>query len=245
VRCLFPPGLADQGAPKAWRASSKNRAERDVLDENSRNEILVIVLHPLLDHGNVRRLILAGLVFIPVILSTIRLSQIKDWAWPSVLLVAGILIFGIADRFWPHPVFAASRFGLLAAYFGLTAVGLFSYLRNADFITNSQLYTAISIYLLIGFLRFGLYSSITSLYPNAIVSSQHVISGRPSELLYFSLATLTTLGYGDVVAVNSEVRILAVLEAVTGVLYVAITVAVLVSSYGRQGSRSEPGPPST
>jgi len=85
---------------------------------------------------------------------------------------------------------------------------------------------------------FGLYSSITSLYPNAIVSSQHAISDRPSELLYFSLATLTTLGYGDVVAVNSEVRILAVLEAVTDVLYVAITVAILVSSYRRQGSRS-------
>ena len=207
--------------------------------------LLVILLHPLLDHGDVRRLVLAGLVFIPVILSTIRLSQIKDWAWPSVLLVAGVLIFGIADRFRPHPAFAASRFGLLAAYFGLTAVGLFSYLKNADFITNSHLYTAVSIYLLLGFVWFGLYSSITSFYPNAIVSSQHAISDRPSELLYFSLATLTTLGYGDVVAVNSEVRILAVLEAVTGVLYVAITVAVLVSSYRRQGSRSEPGTPST
>lgn len=207
--------------------------------------LLVIVLHPLLDHGDVRRLVLAGVVFIPVILSTIRLSQIKDWAWPSVLLVAGILIFGIADRFGPHPVFAASRFGLLATYLGLTAVGLFSYLKNADFITNSHLYTAVSIYLLLGLVWFGLYSSITSLYPNAIVSSQHAISDRHSELLYFSLATLTTLGYGDVVAVNSEVRILAVLEAVTGVLYVAITVAILVSSYRRQGSRSEPGTPST
>jgi hypothetical protein len=38
---------------------------------------------------------------------------------------------------------------------------------------------------------------------------------------------------------------MAVLEAVTGVLYVAITVAVLVSSYRRQGSRSDPGTPST
>ena len=203
--------------------------------------LLVIPLHPLLDHGDVRRLILGGLVFIPVTLSTIRLSQIKGWAGPSVLLVAGILIFGIADRFWPHPAFAASRFGLLAAYFGLTAVGLFSYLKNADFITNSHLYTAVSIYLLLGLLWFALYSSITSLYPNAILSSQRAIPNRPSELLYFSLATLTTLGYGDVVAANGEVRILAVLEAVTGVLYVAITVAILVSSYRRLGSRAEPG----
>jgi hypothetical protein len=155
--------------------------------------LLVIPLHPLLDHGDVRRLILGGLVFIPVILSTIRLSQIKDWAWPSVLLVAGILIFGIADRFWPHPVFAASRFGLLAAYFGLTAVGLFSYLKNADFITNSHLYAAVSIYLLLGLLWFVLYSSITSLYPNVILSSQRGIPNRPSELLYFSAWRLSPL----------------------------------------------------
>ena len=106
---------------------------------------------------------------------------------------------------------------------------------------DSHLYTAVSIYLLLGLLWFALYSSITSLYPNAILSSQRAIPNRPSELLYFSLATLTTLGYGDVVAANSEVRILAVLEAVTGVLYVAITVAILVSSYRRLGSRAEPG----
>jgi hypothetical protein len=155
--------------------------------------LLVIPLHPLLDHGDVRRLILGGLVFIPVILSTIRLSQIKDWAWPSVLLVAGVLIFGIADRFRPHPAFAASRFGLLAAYFGLTAVGLFSYLKNADFITNSHLYAAVSIYLLLGLLWFVLYSSITSLYPNVILSSQRGIPNRPSELLYFSAWRLSPL----------------------------------------------------
>ena len=55
-----------------------------------------------------------------------------------------------------------------------------------------------------------------------------------SELLYFSLATLTTLGYGDVVPLYGEVRILAALEAVSGVFYVAITVAILVSRYRRE-----------
>ena len=106
----------------------------------------------------------------------------------------------------------------MAAYFGLTAIGLFSYLRNAEFITNSNLYTAVSIYLLLGLLWFALYRAIDFLYPYAILSSQHALLDRPSELLYFSLATITTLGYGDIVPVYSEVRILAVLEAVTGVL---------------------------
>ena len=76
---------------------------------------------------------------------------------------------------------------------------------------------------------------MSGLYQGAILSSQRLID-RQNELLYFSLATLTTLGYGDVVPVYNEVRMLAVLESVAGVLYVAITVAILVSSYRRRSS---------
>ena len=40
--------------------------------------------------------------------------------------------------------------------------------------------------------------------------------------------------------INGEVRMLAALEGVTGVLYVAITVALLVSAYKQQGTSGEP-----
>ncbi len=39
------------------------------------------------------------------------------------------------------------------------------------------------------------------------------------------------VGYGDIIPIAGEVRMLAALEAIAGVLYVAITVALLVSSY--------------
>lgn len=51
--------------------------------------------------------------------------------------------------------------------------------------------------------------------------------------LYFSFVTLTTLGYGDIVPATPLARILAVLEAATGVLYIAITVARLIAAYQR------------
>jgi hypothetical protein len=58
---------------------------------------------------------------------------------------------------------------------------------------------------------------------------------RTTELLYFSLITLSTIGYGDIVPVGGEARILAALEGMTGVLYIATTVALLVSRF-----RTEP-----
>ena len=47
--------------------------------------------------------------------------------------------------------------------------------------------------------------------------------------LYFSLTTLTTTGYGDIVAVDPFARALANLESVVGRFYLAITVACLVT----------------
>jgi len=55
-------------------------------------------------------------------------------------------------------------------------------------------------------------------------------------LLYFSLVSLTTLGYGDIVPLTSVARMFSALEAAVGVLYIAITVARLVSSYQKTAS---------
>ena len=58
-------------------------------------------------------------------------------------------------------------------------------------------------------------------------------------MVYFSLATLTTTGYGDIVPLNPFARSLANLESVIGPFYLAITVARLVTLEleDRRGSR--------
>ena len=99
---------------------------------------------------------------------------------------------------------------------------------------SAHLYTAISIYLLLGMQWFAIYSAIDVFRPGSFLFNKATIADRQSELLYFSLVTLSTVGYGDIVAIDSEVRMLAALEAVTGVLYIAITVALLVSAYRQQ-----------
>ncbi|MCA9807144.1 MAG: two pore domain potassium channel family protein, partial [Cyanobacteria bacterium HKST-UBA06] len=46
--------------------------------------------------------------------------------------------------------------------------------------------------------------------------------------------TLTTLGYGDIIPQNALTRILAIIEASVGVLYLAITIARLDKLYDRR-----------
>jgi len=57
------------------------------------------------------------------------------------------------------------------------------------------------------------------------------VTEQLSEFLYYSYATLNTLGYGDISPVGSLARIAAILELTFGVFYLAILVASLVTMY--------------
>jgi hypothetical protein len=200
--------------------------------------VLLILVHPVLDYGDFRRFILGGVMFAPVIIGTARLAQTKRWATTAVLLMLAVLVFTVAGALSDNYVIAGMKWGWLAAFFALAVIRLFSYLRNAPTIDEAHLATAVSIYLLLGMLWFAVYNFIDVMSPGAISHNASSTSNRASELLYFSLITLTTIGYGDVVPLHGEARMLAALEGVTGVLYVAITVALLVSAY-KPPSRSE------
>jgi voltage-gated potassium channel Kch len=50
-----------------------------------------------------------------------------------------------------------------------------------------------------------------------------------SDFVYFSFVTLATLGYGDIVPMTAQARSFAILEAITGALYLAVLIAKIVS----------------
>jgi len=192
--------------------------------------LAAILLTPMLDHHNWGRLVLAGVTFIPIVLSVVRLSQIKSCLWPSVMLALGNAVFVVAGNTFPSRTLTGIRWAVLAAFFGLAAAGLFSHLRSSRSVARAQLYTAVNIYLLLGLLWATLYLAVDAFSPGSIQIGSHP-ADRQTELLYFSLVTLSTIGYGDIVPVSGEARILAALEGVTGVLYIAITVALLVGRF--------------
>jgi hypothetical protein len=61
-----------------------------------------------------------------------------------------------------------------------------------------------------------------------------VVSELRGELLYFSMVTITTVGYGDVLAVSPTARMLAIIEAVLGQFFVAVLVGMFVGMYASQ-----------
>jgi hypothetical protein len=74
---------------------------------------------------------------------------------------------------------------------------------------------------------------------NHLTTPDFFASSQPANtqtFQYFSFTTLTTLGYGDFTAAQNSGRSIAVLEALTGQVFMATLVARLVSAYRGGGS---------
>ena len=97
-------------------------------------------------------------------------------------------------------------------------------------ITYHRVIGAILLYLTIGLVFVALYTLVGAYSPNAF--SGLTVAARvslPSDLVYFSFTTLTTVGYGDIVPVDPVARSLSNIEAIVGQLYPATLLARLVS----------------
>jgi hypothetical protein len=103
---------------------------------------------------------------------------------------------------------------------------------GAGTVDRERILAALDTYLLAGLLFAVGYWTLDRVWPGSF-------GGTPSGLdqphaIYFSFVTIATLGYGDVVPVSEPARGLAIVEAVSGQLYLAVLVARLVSLYSQQ-----------
>jgi len=125
------------------------------------------------------------------------------------------------------------------AFYGYTSAVVLAFVLRQKTITADTIYGALSVYLLLGVTWTFAYSAVDDLAPGSFfVDTAYNPDGllRRVDLFYYSFVTLTTLGYGDILPITPQARMLAVLEAVCGVLYTATLVASLI---GRMKFRSE------
>ncbi|MFI6763688.1 ion channel [Micromonospora sp. NPDC050417] len=118
----------------------------------------------------------------------------------------------------------------LAVILALTIVVVVRQILAHQVVTMQTIFGALSAYLLIGFLFAALFSAVGHLQTAPLFSD-----GRPATgatIQYFSFVTMTTVGYGDFAADGEPARTLAVLDALTGQIFLITLVARLVSLFG-------------
>ena len=111
----------------------------------------------------------------------------------------------------------------------LIVVTILRQVLQARHVTVQNIYGAISAYLIIGLMFSAFYAAMYYLGGHSFFADHQ--QGTPSNFQYFSFTTLTTLGYGDFTAASNGGRAVAMLEAMTGQIFLATLVAKLVSSF--------------
>jgi hypothetical protein len=137
-----------------------------------------------------------------------------------------------SERAWVAGAGAATLAFLILIGLWLAAQRLI----NADRVDAELLCSAVGAYLLLGVFWGATYEIISLAAPAAFAGPGGVAPNR-SALLYFSFTSLTTVGFGDITAINPIVRMWCVLEAIVGTMYNAIVIARLVSLYGNRLER--------
>ena len=101
---------------------------------------------------------------------------------------------------------------------------------HAHKVDTNTIFGAMNIYLVAGLVWAYAFILLNHFDTHAFHMPTYELLNKEVELFtYYSFTTITTLGYGDIVAQSAQARMLSVLEAVFGQLYLAIVIAKLVS----------------
>ena len=187
-----------------------------------------------------------GARFVAVVLQAATLmaavitSHAHRWVIRTVIAACILLVAAAAGA-----VFGTEEFGgdsarlisllLVALAPPVIVLGLRQHFEEQGSITLQTMFGVLCIYLLIGMFFGTMYGAIES------VSNKPFFDGGGTEdisdFLYFSFSTLTTTGYGDLVAATNLGRSLAITEALIGQIYLVTIVALIVANLAPRSSR--------
>ena len=131
-------------------------------------------------------------------------------------------------------------------FFGFVVAHLLRFIVRAPRVDANVLCAGIAGYLLLGLLWTPAYLTVARLNPSAFTLP--AVPAAPAKLdgfsaFYFSFMTLCTVGYGDITPVSRTARMLAVIEAIAGLFYMAVLISRLVCVYSTAQPAAKASPP--
>jgi Ion channel len=193
--------------------------------------VLIFVIFPLGQAG------LAGKFFFDCVMVTLMISGalVMNQSRVITTVTVAIVVLGAAllwiARFYPAPILLQlnSTFSVITLLLYVRIVLLVMFRHGL--VSWSRIQGGGCAYLLIGMAWASAFDLVEKIRPGAFhfISQPENPDQLFSKLIYFSFATLTTVGFGDVLPVDPFARSLAIAEAVVGQLFPAILIGALVA----------------
>lgn len=203
---------------------------------------------------------LAGLIlllFAAPFVDEFKYGDVIDSALITLVLIAGVLAVGRSHRTlvlavglmlpaviarWashlqPEVVPPAVHNVAVLIFISFVEFQLLHFIFRAPRVNSEVLCAGISGYLLLGVLWMSAYKLVSRLVPDSFaynIGTTATGSLQNFDAYYFSFITLSTVGYGDITPLSHVARTLAMAEALTGTLYIAVLISRLVALYSSQ-----------
>jgi len=131
------------------------------------------------------------------------------------------------------------KLGFIAAFFIFVMSFLIRFIVKSTSVDMNVLLASINIYLLAGIVGASFSLVLYNLYPEAYNFPAYIVNPQFVHFLYYSFITMSTVGYGDIVPRIPESQTLAYVLSVSGQLYVAIVIAMLIGKFLMEGHQKK------
>ncbi|MFC1580192.1 potassium channel family protein [Thermodesulfobacteriota bacterium] len=207
--------------------------------------LLTLVLGPVLEPFPGMRILLSVFWSLVLISSVFAISQKKH-----AILVAVLLALPFFAEEWTTlfvqsvPVIVIGKLSG-ALFFAFVIMHILRFIYGQREVRGEVLIAAAVVYLMIAVMWSYFYAVLEMVHPGAFNLPDAAGGVMQNRFVYFSLVTITTLGYGDITPNSGFAASLSMVEAVVGQLYMTVQVAWLVgihvASFYEKRSRRVPG----
>jgi hypothetical protein len=199
--------------------------------------MMMIGLRPLLDEwisSSILADVLTDIFFAFALMSGLHAvsGQTRQLRF-ALLLASAIIVLGLLHYTLHIQVFLRLQQGLGGVFLIQMLVMIWMHIEKENEVTLDLIMASACAYILIGLVWAYFYHFVEVLHPKSFT-----LPWTPGDDLwdfyYYSFVTLTTVGYGDILALTKAARALSILEALTGQLYLAIMISRLVGLHASQ-----------
>ena len=193
--------------------------------------LALILLSPYFQEGVFARVSIAILFLLVLLGGALAIRQSRS----ALFLKIGFAFLGVTlewTALWTGNTYILAFAGIpYAAFLAVTIGEVLDYITQPGPITADKLHGGLAGYIMLALLWAFIYALIERLSPGSFGPSR-IDLGQPGaffQLIYFSLTTLTTTGFGDITPMTNQARSFVMVEEFAGLFLVAVVIARLAS----------------
>jgi hypothetical protein len=202
-------------------------------------QLLGVVLYPLMESLPRGRALFGmfGLLVLGLALFVVRGSP---WlTWLGVTLALPVVVLSLITVVTPRPGLIVATSALEAVFYFYAAGSLIAYMLQDWHVAADELFAAGAAFTLLAWAFAYTFVVCQAIVPGSFGYGAGQMSRTWTELLYLSVAVLSSVGLSDILPAKPMARSLVMLESFVGIMYIALVVSRLINLSGARRERPQ------